>query len=86
MRELKSVKRWIQATVNKGEQLNEAFRQPVCAGAALAAIGDLERFRANLLSRTPVAGFTVVSARLTPETASVPDGLGNVLTVSPAAR
>jgi hypothetical protein len=52
--------------------------------SALAAIAQLEQFHAKAVPTTPITGFAVVSARVTTETASVPDGQGNMLTVSPA--
>jgi hypothetical protein len=52
--------------------------------SALAAIAQLEQFHAKSVPTTPITGFTVVGALATTETAAVPDGRGNVLTVSPA--
>jgi hypothetical protein len=52
--------------------------------SALAAITQLEQFHAKSVPTAPITRFTVVSARVTTETASVPDGQGNVLTVSSA--
>jgi hypothetical protein len=52
--------------------------------SALSAIGQLEQFHAKSVPTAPITGFTVVSARVTTDTASVPDGVGNVLTVSSA--
>jgi hypothetical protein len=52
--------------------------------SALSAIVELDRYHAQATATVPVTGYTVVGARLTTETASVPYGIGNVLTVSSA--
>src|ERR1700686_541282 len=61
-----------------------AVSQAEASRSALAAIVELDQFHAKSTSTAPVSGYTVVSAQLTSDTASVPYGQGNVLTVSPA--
>ena len=53
---------------------------------ALAAVEDLDRQRSRMADSLPITGFTLVSARLTNETAAVSDSHGNVLTVTSPPR
>ena len=58
--------------------------QTAATNSALAAISQLEQYHAKSVPTTPITGFTAVSALVTTQTAAVPDGQGNTLTVSPA--
>jgi hypothetical protein len=58
--------------------------QSTANAAALAAIKQLEQYRASSSSTAIVTGFTVVTSSLTSDTAAVSDAQGDVLTVSPA--
>jgi hypothetical protein len=61
-----------------------AISRSVASTKAIAAIVELDRYHAQSTSTAPVAGYAVVSAVLTSQTASVPDGEGHMLSVAPA--